>query len=310
MGVWRKRIEQGIIWFLFRLAMFLANKIPFRYLHTLGGGIGGLVFYLLGKRKDIARENLRIVFGKDRNEKELREILRLSLKNLGKGLFEVITYYYLPPDFVAGQIDIEGEENLREALNQGKGVIALSAHLGNFTIIGAKLAQNYSFNYIIHLPHERNIAGFIEGVLERAHVGLIPDRPRVTCVKRSIGCLRNNEILFIQLDISAIDSAVSIDFFGQPVATYTGPVIFSLKTGAPILPMFILRNQDNRHKIVIEPPVELTTSSDKDNDIQVNTSRLTKVMESYVLRYPEHWFWLHRRWKRARKNVKLIEYAK
>lgn len=302
MVAWRRRIEQRLIWFLFRLAVFLARRIPFRYLHFLGAKVGSLSFLLLRKRKGIARDNLRLAFGQTRNEKELREILKASLKNLGKGLFEVLRYYYLPSQFVDELIDIEGEENLKEALKQGKGVIALSAHLGNFTIIGAKfVSQNYPLNYVIHLPHERNIARLIEDIVNKVDVRLIPDRPRVTCVKKSLECLRKNEILFIQLDISAIDSNVSVEFFGQPVATFTGPVIFSMKTGSPVVPMFIIRDSVDRHKIIIDPPVELVVSGDKEKDILVNTRRLSKIIESYVSRYPEQWFWLHRRWKRTGK---------
>jgi KDO2-lipid IV(A) lauroyltransferase len=311
MRTWKKRTEQRLVWSLFRLAMFLARNVPFRYLHSLGAKIGSLSFLLLRKRKGIARENLRIAFGQTRNENELEEILRASFKNLGKGLLEVLRYYYLPPQFVDEQFDIEGEENLKEALKQGKGVIALSAHLGNFTIIGAKFsARNYRLHYVIHLPHERNIARFIESVLSIANVGLIPDRPRVACVKKSIECLRKNQILFIQLDISAIDSNISIDFFGQPVATYTGPVIFSMKTGSPIIPMFIVRNQDNRHKIMIDPPVELAVGEGKEKDILVNTRRLSKIIESYVSKYPEQWFWLHRRWKRTGKDLHRMQNGK
>ncbi len=311
MRTWKKRIEQRLVWSLFRLAMFFARNIPFRYLHSLGAKIGSLSFLLLRKRKGIALENLRIVFGQTRSEGELQEILRASFKNLGKGLVEVLRYYYLPPQFVDGQFDIEGEENLKEALKQGKGVIALSAHLGNFTIIGAKFsARNYRLHYVIRLPHERNIARFIESILRRAQVGLIPDRPRIACVKKSIECLRKNQILFIQLDISAIDSNVSIDFFGQPVATYTGPVIFSMKTGSPIIPMFIVRNQDNRHKIMIEPPVELVVGEGKEEDILVNTRRLSKIIESYVVKYPEQWFWLHRRWKRTGRDLRRMQNEK
>ncbi len=300
MVVWRRWIEQRLIWFLFRFVAFLARRIPFRYLHSLGARIGGLSFYLLRKRKGIALENLRLAFGQTRSENELKEILKASLKNLGKGLLEVLRYYFLPPHFVAGLFDIEGEENLKEALKQGKGVIALSAHLGNFMIIGAKfVSQNYPLNYVIRLPHERNIARFIESILNKVHVGLIPDRPRIACVKKSLECLRRNEILFIQLDISAIDSRVSVEFFGLPVATYTGPVIFSMKTGSPIVPMFIIRDSADRHKIIIDPPVELVVSGDREKDILLNTSRLSKIIESYVSRYPEQWFWLHRRWKRT-----------
>ena len=86
-------------------------------------------------------------------------------------------------------------------------------------------------------------------------------------------------------------------FFGKPAYTPYSPVAFALKTGAAILPTFIVRQQDNSHRAIIEAPLTLQQSGDKDVDLLVNTQQFTKVIESYIRRYPEQWIWMHERWK-------------
>ena len=88
-----------------------------------------------------------------------------------------------------------------------------------------------------------------------------------------------------------------VDFFGQPAYTPYSPVAFSQRTGAPIIPTFIVRQPDNTHRIKIEPPITLEQCDDKEEELVVNTQKFTRIIEDYVRAYPEQWIWMHRRWK-------------
>ena len=121
---------------------------------------------------------------------------------------------------------------------------------------------------------------------------------RKACVDASIRVLRNNEVLFIPLDQNfGSGGGVFVEFFGHKAATATGPVIFAKRTAAPILPIFIKRDHDDVHKIMIEPPLELEGCPDDDEMLVVNTQKITNVIERYIRQYPQEWGWIHRRWK-------------
>lgn len=90
---------------------------------------------------------------------------------------------------------------------------------------------------------------------------------------------------------------VYVNFFGQKAATATGPAVFAMRTGAVILPMFIIRQSDDTHKIIVEPPLPIAQKNDEKEAIAVTMAKITDLIEQYIRRYPHEWAWMHRRWK-------------
>ena len=101
--------------------------------------------------------------------------------------------------------------------------------------------------------------------------------------------------LLADQDVDSVDG-IFVDFFGKPAHTPKGPVALALATGAPLVPCFMIREK-NCHKLVLEDPIELEEKSDKDETIKFNTQKWSRIVESYIRRYPEQWVWMHRRWK-------------
>jgi KDO2-lipid IV(A) lauroyltransferase len=199
-------------------------------------------------------------------------------------------------------IKIEGKENLDDALKEGKGVVGVGAHFGNFPLLCARLAaEGYPFSVIARHPRDKNLARFFSDLRDKMGIGFISDKPPGVCIRDSLACLKRNKILYLQIDlnVSSGGGKVYVDFFGKTVPTPTGPVSLAMRSGSPILPMFIVRDSEISHKIFIEPSVDLELSGDKGRDISVNIARLTKIIESYVRKYPTQWWWLHQRWRKA-----------
>jgi KDO2-lipid IV(A) lauroyltransferase len=90
---------------------------------------------------------------------------------------------------------------------------------------------------------------------------------------------------------------VFVNFFGREAATATGPVVLALRTEAPIVPLFIVRGKDNRHKIIIEEPLEIEKKDTQEETLRFNIQKITSVIEFYIRKYPQEWGWIHRRWK-------------
>jgi KDO2-lipid IV(A) lauroyltransferase len=96
-------------------------------------------------------------------------------------------------------------------------------------------------------------------------------------------------------------SFVTVDFFGYPAPTAPGPAVLTLRTGAPLLPIFIVRHENGHHHIHIEPQLQLNLNGDRIKDVPIIVETYTKVIEEYIRTYPEQWFWINNRWK---KNVR------
>jgi KDO2-lipid IV(A) lauroyltransferase len=139
---------------------------------------------------------------------------------------------------------------------------------------------------------------------EKFKIKTIYSVPRKACVDNSIRALRNNEALFIPLDQNFGTGGIFVDFFGRKAATATGPFILARRTGAQIMPCFILRQKDDTLKIIFESALTITEGHPEEEALRENVQKVTNIIESYISRYPAEWGWIHRRWKsRPGKNI-------
>jgi len=285
-----------------KIALLFMGMLPLGILHRLGKWVARSVFFLWKKRRNVILENLRLAFGSRLDQKEMDRLYYGFLANMGRGSMEALALRSLPDRFFHN-IEVTGLDHLDEALKKGKGVIAVSAHLGNFALIGRKLSLlGYRFNYLVRNPHNRWSERMFRWLGETGGVKLIPDKPKNLCLKRSIECLKNGEILFILSDVSALSGGIDVDFFGHQVPTFKGPVTLSMRSGAALLPMFIVWDGKGGQEIIIEPSLPLMREGRLEEDIRKTTSHIAKLVEGYIEKYPAQWWWIHRRWKRRRKK--------
>jgi len=262
---------------------------------NIGVLLADLVFLLSRRERARALEHLSTAF---RAEKSPAEILRLSrycFRNLGKGLMEVLQFPRLTSENLGKLVVFQGKQNIDNALKKGKGVIILTAHFGNWELLGASLAlSGYGVNFIVRPVRSPRLEIMVNRSRERMGIRCIP---RGTSIKEALKCLKRNEILGILSDIDTSVDGVFVDFFGRPAFTPRGPASIALRTGAALIPAFIIRQKDDTHKIVIEKALELKTTGNQEEEVLINTARFTKIIESYIRKYPEQWIWIHQRWK-------------
>lgn len=281
----------------------LARLFPVRDLNSLAGSIGTIGFYCMKKYRTIVANNLQIAFGSSKTEKECRDIGKTVFRDTIKNVFEVAKVYATDPSLVKQLVSIDGLEHLESAMSQGKGVVAVSAHMGNFPLIGPRLIlEGYPFSLILREPKDSILGKTLSDLRDNVGMASIPVHPRTICVAESLSALGRNGILFLQLDQNASSDDLWVDFFGWMVPTFRGPVVFSMRTGAPLIPMFILRDPFDHHTLIIKEPLSLQRTDNREEDILHNTARLTKLIESYIREYPSQWWWFHRRWKKARRS--------
>lgn len=271
--------------------------LPRQLLYAFAKGLARVGFLVAVKQKRIALESLSIAFNTDKSPQELRDITQDCFDFMAKSGVEVF-FFMNRPQLVKEQVILENKHILDEALSRGKGVILVSGHFGNFPLAMLRLVlEGYTVGGIMRSMRDQRVEKMFSKIRNDLEIKAIYTQPRKVCVDTTIKALKNNEIVCIQLDQNFGTGGVFVDFFGQKAATATGPVVFALRTKAALLPSFIVREKDNRHRIIFEQGFNLKQEDDLDKTVSVNIQRLTEIIESYIRRYPAHWGWIHRRWK-------------
>ncbi len=296
-----KKIRTGIgrifAWLALNLCSLIVKIIPARYVYGFARNISSLGYRFAEKQRKIALESLTIAFGQDKPPEEIKKIAQDCFTFMAKSALELMLLMDRPR-LLNARVELVGKENLDNALSRGKGVILVSAHFGNFPLMMARLALcGYKIAGIMRPMRDSRAEKFFLAKRTRLNIKTIYSQPRSVCVNNTIEALRNNELVFIPIDQNFGTGGVFVDFFGRKAATATGPVVLAKRSKATLLPCFIIRQKDDSHKIIFEPPLNLEEGRDFQETVVINIQRLTSIIESYIRRYPAEWGWIHRRWK-------------
>jgi Kdo2-lipid IVA lauroyltransferase/acyltransferase len=293
----RKSISYSAARFGLNICSLIVKIIPAGFLYCFAKNIAVLAYVFAAKQKKIALNSLNIAFGKEKSPQEIKKIAKDCFTYMAKSAVELM-FFFDKPHILKKRVEIIGRQNLDKALSCGCGVILVSAHFGNFPLLLGKLAQEgYKVGGIMRPMRDTKVEEIFLKKRDKFGVKTIYSQPRNECVNNTIIALRNNELVFIPIDQNFGTGGVFVDFFGEKAATATGPVILAQRTKAAIVPCFITRQSDDKHKIIFEAELELIEGKDPQDAILINIQRLTRIIESYIRKYPAEWGWIHRRWK-------------
>jgi len=242
---------------------------------------------------------MQFAFQGEKSPQEIEHLTREAMVNFFRNYLELFFFTGPHRDQLLKRVAIEGREYLDLILSQGRGLIAVSAHLNTFALIVLKLAhEGYPISMAV-----RDLKGSAQSRIyarcreDLLNLNSILTKPSSRFSRDVMKLLKGNGIICLIADENKRHGGVFVDFFGHPAATAVGPAHLALKTGAPVVPVFMVRRRDNRQKIVIEPPLSCELSGENEQDIEVLTSQFTRIIESYVRKYPGQWRWDHFRWK-------------
>lgn len=303
----KKKIERTSVRWAFYFFSWLFKTLPYPVIKTITGGLLVMIYFTLRRMRRIAMNTLEIAFGKEKSRDELKKICRDCFYNAGRWAIE-IGAFTTRPALIKETFSFKGNsrENLDAAFKENLGVIGISAHFGNFPLMLLFLAQmGYPTNAIIRPSRDEVIEKGFQASRSRLGLKTVSSLPREACVTQSLKVLRDKELLVVLLDQNTgAKSGVYVDFFGQKAGTATGPIIFAMRTGAPLLPIFTLRQSDtDTYTVVIEKHFYLEHKATDEETIQYNVQKLTNIIEGYIRRYPAEWGWMHRRWKSRPSSV-------
>ncbi len=271
----------------------IARLVPYRLALLLGSSLGWLAFDILRVRRKVTLINLKNSLGlrKDR----LTKIARRAYRNFGKSMVEYSLFPSLSKQKVFNLVEFEGTEHFDEALKRGRGAVLVAGHFGSWELMGAALSQKgYPIDFLVGEQHNLLVDDLMNEYRKSMGIGIIKMGAAAKGVIRS---LKNNRLVAMLSDQDAGRDGTLVRFFGRPASTPKGPAAFALKMDVPIIMGFIIREDKKKQRIKIEKPIYMERTSHKEEDIKKLTQAYTSVLEEYIRKYPDHWFWPHRRWK-------------
>ena len=291
----KNKPRRVVIFLLFKLASLTILMIPTRIGLILGQAFGRFCFYILKKERKKALRNLDTAFGDSKSNIEKREITKKVFENLGKSVIEILSIPKFTGQGFKRYIYSRNIDMLKRFLQEGRAVIILSAHFGNWELLAHYLAINgLPMNVIARRVRIEGLEAFLIRIRKQNSVNILY---RDASAKEIVDLLRDKKFVGIMpdQDMDSV-SGVFVDFFGKNAWTPNGAAVLNLLTGAYIVPCFIVRKAFG-HEVVIGSPIETVRTGDKRKDILENTRRYTKAIENCIRRYPEQWVWFHDRWK-------------
>jgi KDO2-lipid IV(A) lauroyltransferase len=273
--------------------IFVLPRIPHRLLVLFTSAAARLTFAILWRYRKRMEENVSLAMSEEfLTEERRRTVVRMAWRNFARGVYETACALYTSREMICASVAIQGEEYLKQALARGNGVIALSAHLGNFTMIGPRLAAaGYPFSVVVKHPRDQRFARLIDHYRARVGVKTISARPRREAARQILTALRRNELVLLIAD-EFKSGDVKVEFLGRAVSAPRGPVTLALRTGGAVVPVFVTRDPEDRLTLRIGSEINLIKTGDLQEDVTTNVALFTRHLESMVRRYPDQWNWL------------------
>ncbi len=280
-------------YYLYRFGQFIALTLPLRIAYGFAVFLADLHYFLAFRDRKFVRANLRVIFP-DRPIREIHKISRLVFRNFAKYLVDFFRFEKLGLEYIKRNIKLENINNFDEALAGGKGVVVLTAHLGNWELGGVVIAQlGYPF-WAVALPHKNRKVN--EFFVHQRNIKGVKVIAMGKAFRSCIAEIKNNHMVALVGDRDFSEKGIVIDFFGKPMHFPEGPAALSLMTGAPLVPGFMLRNPDDSFTLRIEKPIEFSPSGDKSKDLAGLVTAYKKILEDYIRRYPEQWYVFRQFW--------------
>jgi KDO2-lipid IV(A) lauroyltransferase len=289
-------LEFAFIWF----TCAWANVLPASWAVALGGCLGRLTYIVWGHRRRVAEVNLRLCFP-EAEERWIRDIARRSFANFGKAMIDFGRLPRLSSRTVDRYHTVVNAKCFDDALARGKGAVLFTGHFGSWEQTGAAIRiRGYPINFLVGEQHNKRVDKLINKIRAGAGIGII----RVGAATKSVfRILRANGMVALLSDQDAGPEGVTVNFFGRPASTPKGPAAFVAKTQAAICAGFTIRDSNGHNTLYMEDVIEPELTGDLQADIRNVTQLYTNLLERYCRRYPDHYYWMHRRFKSTHPGI-------
>lgn len=287
----------------------LAANIPRSHLVLLGKGLGIIAFVIAHRHRRIVSSNLKFIhprWSRNRIQKLSRDIF----KNFGIAILEILQLACMSREDILRKVKLKGEQHLTHALKESKGIIIISAHIGNWEM-APLFVSNYFRKHVVSVARHvrfKVLDRWIYGLRTRFGNTIIDKKKALPAMARA---LKKGDILGILIDQGTKRSeGVEVEFLGQTTTATPVAALLARRFDVPVLPCYCVREPGAYLKVILEPSLDLVKTDDLRADSRNNTQMMTEAIEKAVKAYPEQWFWFHKRWKRHHPHVYPEEIAR
>jgi KDO2-lipid IV(A) lauroyltransferase len=255
------------------------------------GAFAGLVIYLVIPRQSRkALENLIIAYGGSKTTGELRRMTRRVFIALGRNLADVLRIPLIERKDLSRLVSVRGLERFDRALSRGRGLIAVTGHLGCWELIPAFFSlSGYPVSVVARTVYDTKVDSIVRSFRSAKEIELVDDGNFNDAVK----CLGRGRALGLLIDERAKSSGVPVDFFGGRTRVTRGPVVLSMRSRSPIVPLAIHRGDRGRHVIEVGEPIYVPRNGRLKEEILSYAKLCSRAVESYIRKYPTEWVWMH-----------------
>jgi KDO2-lipid IV(A) lauroyltransferase len=274
---------------------FVAN-IPLQHIVNIGRLLGILVFWLDVPHRRIVRRNLQFTYP-DWSSDEIRTISRRIFQNLAITVLEIFQMSFFSCEDILARIKTKGEDHLTQALEDNKGLILISAHLGNWEA-GLQFTSCFlqrPCTGVVKKIRFRPLNRWLTRLRTRFGLEAVNKKGALPKMRQA---LRMGEVMGLLIDQSKRSESVDVRFYGKKVTTTPAAALLAFRCKSPVLPLFCIREPNGQLLIQVDPPLDLKRTNDLRSDLIANTQMMTDVIEKMIRQHTDQWLWPHKRWKK------------
>jgi KDO2-lipid IV(A) lauroyltransferase len=293
-----KKIRHYIEYSFLLLFGFVLRLFPLDVVRYFAVMLADFAFYCIPVRKKVTLDNLSKAFAGVKTHDEIKVIARNAYRQFSKTLFEIIYFPKLDKETILKMVSFENLNLLDDAIKNKKGAVLVGSHFGNWELMGIALSAHYPLTFLVGEQTNKLVDNILNSYRIQKGIKILPLKFALRGVMK---VLKSNEFIAIISDQDAHENGAFVDFFGRPASTPKAPAQFALRLGCPIITGHNVR-ENGKFKVVFNEVKKPELTGNLEKDIENYTAVYTKIIEDYCRRYPDHWFWMHRRWK-TRKPI-------
>ncbi len=272
----------------------IAQWLPENVCYSAAVLVSDFAWAILPVQRENAIDNMAQVLGRDRDDRDVRQKAKASFRNYGLYMADFLRLPKLRIEELESRFQFTGWEHLDTALAAGKGVIFISAHVGNWDLGAALFARRgYRVSVVAETFHPKKLNDLVQGHRAQHGMRVIPLE---ASARKVLGALRKNEILGLLIDRPSPESGVLVKFFGGLTEVPGGAALLALKTGAKLISGIVVRNPDHTYSGFLTAHLEVEPTGDLPADVRLLTQRIMDSLEAFIRQYPEQWFIFRPMW--------------
>lgn len=273
----------------------VARALPFERASDLGAAIGAAAFRVLERRRRIAIENIDRSLGASPGGQSSESLARQAFTQLGRTFVEFLALPALRPEELLSRVEFDHFEAIEDLARARKGAVLVTGHFGNWELFGAAAGARYApMKYL--LPRQTNpwSDAYLNDI--RRSVGIEPFVIG-TDMRAAVRALRAGSFLGMLPDQDARRAGIHVPFFGRPASTHAGPARLALAAGVPVVVGVNERAGRGRFRARLVAVLVPDPTREREAEVARLTAELTRALEEAIRARPDHWYWIHRRWK-------------